>query len=59
MFKSRILRLTGYVTRMKEGKRAFNILTCKPTGKELLGRTRRRWEENNRMNLMKTHDSDY
>ena len=31
----------------------FEILTGKPTGKRPLGRTRRRWEENIRMNLKK------
>ena len=30
---------------------AFKILTGKPTGKRALGRPRRRWEDNIRMNL--------
>ena len=30
---------------------AFNILTGKPTEKRLLGRPRRRWEDNIRMDL--------
>ena len=30
---------------------AFKILTCKPTGKRLLRRPRRRWEDNIRMDL--------
>ena len=30
---------------------AFKILTGKPTGKRPLGRPRRRWEDNIRMNL--------
>ena len=30
---------------------AFNILTGKPTGKRPLGRPRRRWEDNIRMDL--------
>ena len=29
----------------------LSILTCKPTGKRLLGRPRRRWENNIRMDL--------
>ena len=29
----------------------FQILTGKPTGKTSLGRPRRRWEDNNRMNF--------
>ena len=36
---------------MKEGRSAFKILTCKPTGKIHLGRPRRRWEEIIRMDL--------
>ena len=36
---------------MEEGRSAFKILTGKPTGKRPLGRPRRRWEDNNRMDL--------
>ena len=36
---------------MEEGRSAFKILTGKPTGKRLFGRTRRRWEDNIRMDL--------
>ena len=36
---------------MQEGRSAFKILTGKPTGKRALGRPRRRWEDNIRMNL--------
>ena len=35
---------------MEEGS-AFKILTGKPTGKRPLGRPRRRWEDNIRMDL--------
>ena len=51
MIKSRRLRWAGHVARMKEGRRAFKILTSKPTGKRPLGRPRRRWEDNIRMDL--------
>ena len=34
---------------MEEGRSAFKILTSKPTGKRPLGRPRRRWEDNIRM----------
>ena len=34
---------------MEDGRRAFNILTGKPTGKRPLGRPRRTCEENIRM----------
>ena len=36
---------------MEEGRSAFKILTGKPSGKRPLGRPRRRWEANIRMDL--------
>ena len=36
---------------MEEGRRAFKILTGKTIGKRPLGRPRRRWEDNIRMDL--------
>ena len=36
---------------MEEGRSAFKILTGRPTGKRPLGRPRRRWEDNIRMDL--------
>ena len=51
MIKSRRLRWVGRVARMEEGRSAFKILTGKPTGKRPLGRPRRRWEHNIRMDL--------
>ena len=53
MIKSRRLRWAGYVARMEEGRSAFKILTVKPTGKIPLGRPRRIWEDNIRMDLEK------
>ena len=41
----------GHLARMEEGRSAFKILTGKPTGKRPLGRPRRRWEDNIRMDL--------
>ena len=49
--KSRRLRWAGHVARMEEGRSAFKNLTGKPTGKRPLGRPRRRWEDNIRMDL--------
>ena len=51
MIKSRRLKWTGHVARIEEGRSSFKILTGKPTGKKPLGRPRRRWEDNIRMNL--------
>ena len=36
---------------MEEGRSAFKMLTGKPSGKRPLGRPRRRWEDNIRMEL--------
>ena len=49
MNKSSRLRGSGHAARMEESRRAFKILTGKPTGKRPLGRPRRRWEDNIRM----------
>ena len=49
--KCRKLRWAGHVARMEEGRSTFKILTGKPTGKRPLGRPRRRWEDNIRMDL--------
>ena len=51
VIKTRRLRWAGHVARMEEGRSAFNILTGKPTGNRPLGRPRRRWEKNIRMDL--------
>ena len=45
------LRKTRHAARMEESRSVFKILTGKPTGKRPLGRPRRRWEYNVRMNL--------
>ena len=36
---------------MEEGSNAIKILTDKPTGNRSLGRLRRRWEDNIRLNV--------
>ena len=51
MIKSRRLRWAGHVVRIEEGRSAFKIFTGKPTGKRPLGRPRRRWEDNIKMDL--------
>ena len=51
VIESTRLRWTRHVARMEEGRSAFKILTGKPTGKRPLGRPRRRWEDNIRMDL--------
>jgi hypothetical protein len=51
VIKSRRLRWAGHVARMEEGRSAFKILTGKPRGKRPLGKSRRRWEDNIRMDF--------
>ena len=51
--KSRRLRVTGHVARMEQSRNAYRVLVEKPAGKRPLGRPRRRWEDNIKMNLRK------
>jgi hypothetical protein len=45
MMKSRRMRFSGHVARMRETGNACRILVGKPEGKRPLGRPRRRWED--------------
>ena len=51
VIKSRRLRWAGHVARIEESRSAFKIVTGKPTGTRPLGRPRRRWENNIRINI--------
>jgi hypothetical protein len=51
MIKSRTMRWAGHVARMGEGRGVYRILVRRPEGKRPLGRPRRRWEDNIKMNL--------
>ena len=51
--KSRRLRWAGHVARMEEGRDVHKVLVGKPEGKRPLGRPRRRWEDNIKMDLEK------
>ena len=51
VIKSRKWRWADHVARMEEGTNTFKILTGKSRGKRPLGRPRRRWEDNIRMDL--------
>jgi hypothetical protein len=53
MIKSRRMRWTGHVTRMRVIMKAYRLLVGKPEGKRPLGRPRRKWVENIKMNLRK------
>ena len=41
------------MARMKEGRGVHKVLVGKPEGKRPLGRPRRRWEDNIKMNLLR------
>jgi len=45
------MRWTGQVARMGEMRKSYKILFGKPEGKRQIGRLRRRWEDNIRMDL--------
>jgi hypothetical protein len=49
--KSRRKRWEGHVARMGEKRNVYMLLVGKPEGKRLLGRSRRRWADNIRMDL--------
>jgi hypothetical protein len=51
VIKSRRMRWVGYVTRMGEGRGVYRVLVGRPEGKRPLGRPRRRWEDNIKMDL--------
>jgi hypothetical protein len=51
MIKSRRMRWAGHVARMGETRNAYRILLGKPEGKRPLGRSRRRWVDNIKMDL--------
>jgi hypothetical protein len=51
MIKSRTKRWAGHVARMGEKRNAYRILVGKPEGKRPLGRPRRRWVDNIKMDL--------
>jgi hypothetical protein len=51
VIKSRRMRWAGHVARMEEGRGVYWVLIGRPEGKRPLGRPRRRWEDNIRMDL--------
>jgi len=51
LIKSRRMRWAGHVARMGEWRDVYRVLVGKPEGKRPLGRLRRRWEDNIKMDL--------
>jgi hypothetical protein len=51
VIKSRRMRWAGHVARMGEGRDAYRVLVGIPEGRRPLGRPRRRWEDNIKLNI--------
>ena len=51
MIKSIRMKWAGHVARMGERVGVYRVLVVKPEGKRPLGRPRRRWEDNIKMDL--------
>jgi hypothetical protein len=51
VIKSRRMGWAGHVARMGERRGVYRVLVGKTEGKRPLGRPRRRWEDNNKMDL--------
>jgi hypothetical protein len=51
MIKSRRTRWAGHVARMGEKRNTYRILVGKPEGRRPLGRPRRRWVDNIKIDL--------
>ena len=51
--KSRRIRWAGHMARIGEGRVVHRVLVGKPEGKRPLGRPKRRWEDNIKMDLQK------
>jgi hypothetical protein len=49
--KSRRMRWSGHVARMGEGRGVYRVLIGRPEVKRPLGRLRRRWEDNIKLDL--------
>jgi hypothetical protein len=51
VIKSRRMRWVGHVARMREERGVHRVLVGKPEGKRSLGRPRRKWEDNIKMDV--------
>jgi hypothetical protein len=52
IIKLRRMKWAGHVARMGEKKNVYRLLVGKPEGKRPLGRPRRRWKDNIKMDLL-------
>jgi hypothetical protein len=51
VIKSRRMRWVGHVARMGQGRGVYRVLVGRPESKRPVGRPRRRWEDNIKMDL--------
>jgi hypothetical protein len=54
VIKSMRMRWAGHVARMGEGRGGYGILVGRSEGKRPLGRPKRKWEDNIKMDLKET-----
>jgi hypothetical protein len=54
VIKSRRMRWARHVARMGEGRSVYRVLVERPEGKRPLGRPKRRWEDNIKLDLRET-----
>jgi len=59
VINSRRMRWAGYVARMGNGRGVYRVLVGKPKEKRLLGRPRRRWNDNIKIDLQEVGDVGY
>ena len=59
VIKSRRMRWAGHVARVGEGKDVYSVLVGQSEGKRPLGRPKRRWEDNIKMDVQEVGCGGY
>ena len=59
VIKSRRMRWAGHIARMGKKRGMYRVLVGKPDGRRLLGRPRRRWENNMKIDLQEVGCGGY
>jgi len=59
VIKSRRMRWAGHVARVVERRGVYTVLVGEPEGKSTLGRPRRSWEDNIKMDLQEVGCGGY
>jgi hypothetical protein len=58
MIKSKMMRWEGHAAHMGEMRNVYKILVGKPEGRRQFGRPRHRWEDNIRMDRVRSCELD-